>query len=84
MFENNIDWFGNHIEELVYAGEDLGINLAKQNNVEFIKLPQTDLNLVYDVVQKVILEQMADLDKKGLDGTAVYNFMRSKIKEYSK
>jgi hypothetical protein len=42
------------------------------------------MDKVYAVVDRIILEQMAELDKKGLDGTAVYKFMREKINEYSR
>ena len=84
VFEDNIDWFGEKIEEMVFAGEELGINFAKENGVEFIKLAPGELDKVYAVVEKIIYEQMADLDKKGLDGTAVYKEMRRLMKEYSK
>jgi TRAP-type C4-dicarboxylate transport system substrate-binding protein len=84
VFLDNMEWFGNHIEELVFAGEAQGIALAKENKVEFLTLPAAELDKIYGIVEATILEQMADLDSKGLDGTAVYKFMRSKIKEYSK
>ena len=84
VFEDNIEWFGLKVEELVFPGEELAIKLAKEHGVEFIKLPPAELEKVYAEADKVILEQMADLDKKGLDGTAVYKDIRRLIKEYSK
>jgi TRAP-type C4-dicarboxylate transport system substrate-binding protein len=84
VFEDNIEWFGLKVEELVFPGEELAIKLAKEHGVEFIKLPAAELEKVYAEADKVILEQMADLDKKGLDGTAVYKDIRRLIKEYSK
>ena len=83
VFEDNVEWFGLKVEELVFANEDTGINLAKENKVEFIKLPPAELNKVYAVVDKTIVEQMQDLDSKGLPGTEVYKEMRSLIKAYS-
>ena len=84
VFEDNVDWFGNLIEEMVYAQVDEGVKFAKEHGVEFLQLPPAELDKVYAVVDGIILDQMADLDKKGLDGTAVYKFMRAKIDEYSK
>ncbi len=84
VFLDNVDWFGNHLEDLVYAQVEVGINFSKEHGVEFIELPPEELNKIYAVCDKIVLEQMALLDKKGLDGTAVYKFMREKIKEYGK
>ncbi|UCG66825.1 MAG: TRAP transporter substrate-binding protein DctP [Deltaproteobacteria bacterium] len=84
VFEDNIDWFGEKIEEMVYAGEELGINFAKEHGAEFIKLAPGELDKVYAVVDGIIVEQMADLDKKGLDGTAVYKEMRRLIKQHGR
>ncbi|MBN2059717.1 MAG: TRAP transporter substrate-binding protein DctP [Deltaproteobacteria bacterium] len=82
VFEDNKEWFGQKIEELVFANDELGVNFAKENNVEFIKLPTEELDKIYAVVDNIILEQMGDLDAKGLPGTAVYKDIRRLIKEY--
>lgn len=84
VFVDNMEWFGNRIEELVYAGEELGINLAKENNVQFITLPDSEMDKVYAIVDKTILNQMKAVDAKGLPGTEVYKYMRGLIKQYSK
>ncbi|WP_300458142.1 TRAP transporter substrate-binding protein DctP [Desulfobacula sp.] len=84
VFEDNIEWFGGKIEELVFAGEALGIALGKKNNVKFISLSPEELNKVYTVVNKEILSQMAKLDDKGLPGTDVYNEIRAQIKAANK
>jgi TRAP-type C4-dicarboxylate transport system substrate-binding protein len=81
VFEDNIEWYGLKVEELVFAGEDKGIELAKENKVEFIKLAPEELDKVYTVVDNAILEQMKELDAKGLPGTEVYKEMRRLIKE---
>lgn len=83
VFENNVDWFGRRIEDLVFAGEAEGIDFAKENKVEFIKLPQKDLDQVYATVDKIIGEEMAKLDAKGLPGTAVYKEIRSLVEKKS-
>lgn len=84
VFEDNIEWFGLKVEELIFPGEEAGIKLAKENNVEFLKLPPKELEKVYKVVDGTILAQMAKLDAKGLPGTAVYKDIRRLIKEYEK
>jgi TRAP-type C4-dicarboxylate transport system substrate-binding protein len=83
VFEDNVEWFGLKVEELVFANEDTGINLAKENKVEFIHLSPAELDKVYAVVDSTILEQMADLDGKGLPGTDIYKEIRQLIKVYS-
>jgi TRAP-type C4-dicarboxylate transport system substrate-binding protein len=84
VFVDNIEWYGNKIEELVFANTDKGIALGKENNVEFIKLAPEELEKVYAVADSTIREQMKELDDAGLPGTAVYEDMRRLIKEYSK
>lgn len=84
LFDDNLDWFSNRIEELVYAGTDEGLKLAKENNVVFSKMPRSELNKVYAVVDKTVREKMKELDEKGLEGTKVYNEIRRLIKVYGK
>ena len=84
VFEDNMECFGNKIEELVYANEEKGMALGRENKVEFITLPPKELEKVYAVADNTIREQMKELDAKGLPGTAVYEDMRRLIKEYSK
>ena len=84
VFEDNTEWFGQKVEELVFANDEPAIQLAKENNVEFIRLPPEELEKVYAVVDKTLLEEMANLDAKGLPGTAVYKDIRRLINEYSK
>lgn len=84
VFLDNIEWYGLKVEELVFAGEDKGIEMAKENKVEFIKLPKEELDKVYAVVDSAIIEQMKELDAKGLPGTDVYKEMRRLISEAGK
>lgn len=81
VFEDNVDWFGRKIEELVFAGEATGIDFAKENKVRFLKLPAEDLDKIYATVDKIIVEKMGDLDSKGLPGTPVYREIRSLIEK---
>ena len=84
VFEDNVEWFGLKVEELVFANEETGINLAKKHKVEFIKLPPEELDKVYAVVDSTIGKKMAGLDAKGMPGTDVYKEIRRLIKEGSK
>jgi len=81
VFDDNVEWFGLKVEELVFPGTEEGIKLAKENGVEFIELPPAELDKVYKVADDVIRGQMAELDAKGLPGTAVYEDIRKFIKE---
>ncbi len=84
VFEDNVEWLGLKVEELVFANEEAGIDLGKKHKVEFIKLPPAELEKVYAVVDSTIKRKMAKLDAKGLAGTAVYREIRRLIKEGSK
>lgn len=83
VFEDNMEWFGQKVEELVFANEDKGVELGKEHGVQFIQLPQGELNKIYAVVDRTIREKMAKLDGKGLPGTAVYEEIRGLIQKYS-
>lgn len=80
VFEDNIEWFGNKIEEMVFEVESKAIDYAKTNNVEFLKLSDTDLKKVYNIVDSTVRTQMKKLDDKGLPGTQVYEDIRNQIK----
>ena len=84
VFEDNIEWLGLKVEELVYGGNESALKFARENNVQFIKLPPKELEKVYNVVDSTILSQMAKVDAKGLPGTAVYKDIRRLIKKYEK
>ncbi|MFC1535375.1 TRAP transporter substrate-binding protein DctP, partial [Thermodesulfobacteriota bacterium] len=84
VFEDNIEWLGLKVEELVYGAEDAGSKLAKEHGVEFINLPPEELGKIHAVIERTILGQMAKLDAKGLPGTEVYREIRSLIKKYGK
>jgi TRAP-type C4-dicarboxylate transport system substrate-binding protein len=82
VFLNNMEWFGEKVEELMFAGEEKGIALAKQHNANFVKLSPSDLDKVYKAVDSTMLKKMGQLDAKGMPGTDVYRDMRSLIKHY--
>lgn len=83
VFDDNVEWFGLRIEELTFAANQPGIDLAKENGVEFITLSAADLEKIYAAADTVIREEMAAIDAKGLNGTAIYEEIRRLIKEYS-
>lgn len=84
VFEDNIEWWGKEIQSELYRADDVGIKLAQENKVEFIELSQAELDKYYSTVDKVVLEEMAKLDAKGIPGTEIYKEVRRLIGEYSK
>ena len=82
VFLKNMEWFGEKVEELMFAGEEKGIALAKQHNANFVKLSSSDLEKVYKAADSTMLKKMGQLDAKGMPGTAVYKDMRALIKHY--
>lgn len=81
VFDDNRLYLGLKVEELAFAENTKGIALGEQLGVEFIKLSDAELQKVYDAADKIVREEMAALDAKGLPGTKVYNDMRLLIKQ---
>ena len=82
VIDDNVEWFGLKVEELTFAANQPGIDLAKEKGVEFITLSPLDLAMVYAAADTVIREEMAALDAQGFHGTAIYKKMRSLVEEY--
>lgn len=83
VIDDNVEWFGLKVEELTFAANQPGVDLANEHGVEFITLSAADLEAIYAAADAVIRAEMADLDAKGLPGTAVYEEIRSLIEKYS-
>jgi len=81
LFLDNREWYGNRIEELLYAKNDAGIAFGKERGVQFTTLSDVELEKVYAIVDRTIRAEMANLDAKGLQGTEVYEYIRGKIGE---
>ncbi|MFP3975116.1 MAG: TRAP transporter substrate-binding protein DctP [Chloroflexota bacterium] len=82
VFVDNVDWFSNKVGELAWGAEQAGKDLAKEEGVEFITLPQEELDAVYAACDEIASAEMADLDDQGLPGSAVYQEVRTLIEEY--
>lgn len=83
VFEDNVEWFGLKIEELTFATNQEGVDLAEEYGVEFITLSDSDLQKVYAAADTILMEEMGALNDIGLPGTDVYEEMRRLIEEYS-
>ncbi|MFP3974692.1 MAG: TRAP transporter substrate-binding protein [Chloroflexota bacterium] len=59
-----------------------GKELAKENGVEFIEMPEEDMAEVYEAMDEVCRAEAAKLDEKGLPGTEIYEAVRSEADEY--
>ncbi|MGB9886961.1 MAG: TRAP transporter substrate-binding protein [Moorellales bacterium] len=84
VFEDNIEWYGRKIEEELFKADASGIDFAKQQGVEFIKLSDEELKKYRNVVDKVIQEQAKALDTKGLPGTQIYEDIKRLSDQYLK
>lgn len=84
VFNDNMLYLGLKVEELTFAENAKGIELGKQYNVEFIEMSPADLANVYAAADKIVREEMAALDAKGIPGTKIYDDMRRLIEQYKK
>jgi TRAP-type C4-dicarboxylate transport system substrate-binding protein len=84
VFLDNVEWFGQKVEELVFANEETGVALGKEHGMKFLQLSPDELKKVHEIVDSTVMEKMKSLDAKGLPGTAVYKDMRSLIQKYGK
>lgn len=82
VFEDNVEWFGLKLEEMLRAQEEEALALADENDVEVIRPSEGEVEEIYDEVDRLQREKMAQLDEQGLPGTEVYEEIRRLIEEY--
>jgi TRAP-type C4-dicarboxylate transport system substrate-binding protein len=79
IFDANIDWWTQTGFEEVDKGCQLGYDLGVKQGVEFIKLPAAEQDKINAAFEKYSLQSIANLDKQGLPGTAIFKEIRSLI-----
>jgi len=85
VFEDNVEWYGKKIEEELFKADQDGVAFARENGVEFIKLPEEELVKFYTVVDNLILEQMKTLSEKtGKPCSEIFAEIGRLWKEYKK
>lgn len=80
IFENNIEWYGAETDRIFDLKNDEGLKFAKELGVEFITLPEGELDTFYLEMKKVAEKQAEDLEKLGLPGRKMYQEAQALIR----
>jgi TRAP-type C4-dicarboxylate transport system substrate-binding protein len=75
-------WTKASINELV-AAADAGHEFARENGVEFIQLPETDLQRVRELYAQLALARAQDMKRFGLPGEEAYAVARNAVAEWN-
>jgi len=84
VFDDNAEFWGKKIEEELYKADDVGIQFAKEKNVQFVDMNKEDLDILYDVAVEVLQEEMKKVDAVGKPGTEIFNEARRLIQNYTR
>ena len=84
IVNDSVLFWGEKIDEELFKADAVGLDFAKKNGAEYIKMSPEEIAKFYVEVDKLAVSLMVDLDKKGLPGTAMYKDIRAGIAKYSK
>ena len=84
VIDDNIDFYGSTIAEQFRIVCKAGFDLDKKKGVEIIELPKDELQKIYNVVERVVMEQAKRIDDMGLPGTKIAKDAIALKKEYFK
>jgi TRAP-type transport system periplasmic protein len=83
VFEDSISFMNAEEDKILLEENQKGIDWAKSKGHEFIELKSADLDKFYRVMEELSLAKAAELDAKGLPGTAIYKEARRLVEEYN-
>ena len=84
IFDESGDYWGREISNQFLKLDKAGIKFGEEQGVTFFKLAPQDLKKIDDVREAVALQVAAELDAKGLPGTAIFKEVRLLIEKYNK
>lgn len=82
MFKNEEPWLEKKVVAAMSAENEPSIAFAKEHGVKFIEISQQDKDLLFSIMDKVIRDDCAVLDKEGYKATEMYEFTQQLIKDY--
>jgi hypothetical protein len=62
-------------------GIDYGV---KEYGMEIVRLPEADFNKAMELMQPLLDDYVAEMNKKGLPGQEIIDFVKEKAAKYSK
>lgn len=84
IFDDNIDFYNKTMGEQWEKANQAGKEFAEKKGVEFITLPNEELEKFYEATRKIILDEAKRLDEIGIPGTKMVNDARALIDQYVK
>lgn len=84
IIEDNIGYWEQRYIEQSMAQDQEGIDLAKQNKVEFIDFSEDEMNKLNEVLEAESLLVAKDLDTKGFRATQMFHDIRKVVEKYNK
>lgn len=80
IFDANKEWWSLEAAKEVEKVDAEGLELAKKVGIEFIQLPQAEVQKFNDLYESELVKSAKGLDAKGLPGTKYYQDLRLLIK----
>ena len=80
IIEESGDWWGSRIIEEAAKDDEEGIAYGKGNGVQFIEIPESELNKWMDILEEHAVSEAKRLDAMGLPGTKIYEMARPLVK----
>lgn len=80
VFQNNVEWFSLEADGDVMRDDAEGKEFGQKNGVEFISLPQEDLDRFYGLIRKDAVKEAQRLDAKGLPASRIFEEAQRLVK----
>lgn len=82
VFEDNIEYWGVETDKEFEKKHEEGIAFGKQMGVQFIKLPESEIEKFYAPLRSIAEGKAKELDRMGYPGTKVLEEAQRLIKKY--
>jgi TRAP-type C4-dicarboxylate transport system substrate-binding protein len=86
VIDDSIPWTRPKNQERMDAQPQVGVDFAKglNKNYQFYDPTPEELSQWIEPIKPLLAKWAASVDAKGLPGTELYNFVRERLKAYSK
>ncbi len=82
MFKAEEPWLEKLVVEKMSAEDEPSIAFAKEHGVKFLEISKADKDLLFGIMDKVIRDDCAVLDKEGYSATKMYDYTQKLIQDY--
>lgn len=82
VFDDNIEFWGETRDALIKVGDKAGIEYARESGVDFVEMPQSEIDQWTELCWTVLAQEAAKLDAKGYRATDILNEVQTLYKKY--